>query len=140
MLTTPHSYSCGYTEEVTIHDEIEATVLLASCKAVPCIGAKSIMITLTEGGTVNARSGAFTFYISGDGTNFHAYNLMIDNVTNSNSQTLTRVATKTISTATTNILFFDPLALGFAYFKVVPTITDGGAPTGNFTVVANITY
>lgn len=139
-LSTFH-YTPGLVFRKTIHSAITATVAEASVKPELCAGAKAISIVITEGGTVNNRSGAFTFYVSNDGVTFVAYNMVIDNVTNTNGQNLTRIASKTRNAAGSDVLFFDPATLGgITYFKVVPTITDGGAPTGNFTVEANIAY
>lgn len=128
-----------------LHDDIEATIAVADIKPTPVVGAKHIVITIDEAkeGTdaINNRSGAFTFYVSNDGVNFIAYNMMIDNVTNANDKTLTRVASKTRNSLGTDILFFTPETLGgITHIKVVPTITDGAAPVGLFTVVATISF
>lgn len=134
-----YSYTKGLNRKKTLHSEIEAT---AVSDAVSCSGAKAIMIALTEAGTVNNRSGVLTITISNDGgSTFHAYNMLIDNVANSNAQQLTRLVNKTRNAAGTDILFLDKETLGaITHFKATVTITDGGAPTGNFTVESTRCY
>ena len=131
-----HSYTKGVNIKKVLHSAIEAT---KTSDAIPCSGAKAIMITLTEAGTVNNRSGVLTITISNDGENFYAYNMLIDNVANSNSQQLTRLASKTRAATGTDILFLDPKTLGaITHFKSKVTITDGGAPVGTFTVKSTV--
>lgn len=124
-----------------IHNAITASVVLEDAEAIPCAGAKSIALAITEAGTVNNRQGDFTVYVSVDSANYTQYKMLIDNVTNTNAQNLTRVATKNRAVAGTDVLFFDPGTLGgITRIKIVPTITDGALPTGNFTVKASISY
>ncbi len=132
-------YEKGAVEKILVHDEIEAEVLEASAIAHPCPGAKSIMLQLTEGGTVLNRSGVLTLYVSNDGEKFTAYNMLIENAANSNSQTLKRVATVTRAAAGTDIMWLTPETLGaITYFKAQIAITDGATPTGNFSLIATI--
>ncbi len=135
------TYSQGIVYKQTIHDAITADVLVADAKAELCAGAKAIALIFTEAGTVNNRSGVLSVYVSVDGTNFYLYNMLIDNAANSNSQTLTRVASKTRAAAGTDVLFFDPETVGaITHFKVQIDITDGASPTGNFTVKTTVQY
>jgi len=117
---------------VVAHSAITAT---ATSSAISIIGAKKVTIELTEAGTVNNRSGALTVTgaVTRSGTH-RAISTLIDNVANTNAQTVTRVASKTRAEAGTDILAMDLAYWGFAEIKVVVTITDGGTPTGNFTV------
>jgi len=136
-----NSYVKGIVYNQLVHDAIEADVLVADAKAVLCAGAKAIMLTLTEAGSVNNRSGVATVWVSNDGTNFCQYNMLIDNLANTNSQTLTRVSSKTRASAGTDVLFFDPMTLGgITHFKVQIDITDGASPVGTFTVKATVAY
>jgi hypothetical protein len=67
--------------------------------------------------------------------------MLIDNVANTNAQNFTRVASKTRATAGSDILWLDPATLGvITHIKNLVTITDGGSPTGNFTVKNVIEY
>lgn len=135
-------YTPCVVEHVKLHDAIKTTVLAAAAKSQLVAGAKSISVMLTEGGTVNNRSGEMAIYVSTDGgTTFVLYNELIDNLANSNSQTLTRVASKTRNSAGSDILFFDPSTVGvITHVKAQVTITDGDTPTGDFTVVLTASY
>ena len=133
------TFSNGIVYTPILHSAITAT---ATSVAQLVAGAKGVGIELTEGGTVNNRSGVLTITVSFDGgTTFRAYSMLIDNVANSNAQQLTRVASKTRAAAGTDILWLTPESLaGITHIKAVVTISDGGSPTGNFTVRAVITY
>lgn len=135
MDTDTKSYLDCRTDTVTVHDAITATVAIADCKAVRCSGATNIMLELTGSSAISNRSCAFTFYVSMDGTNFYQHNVLIDNAT-----AKTVIASKTIATATTALVFVDLDALGFNFFKILPTITDSGTGAGTLTAKANITY
>jgi len=125
----------------TIYDEVVATVALADAEKIDIAGAKSISIQIIGGGTFNNRSGALTIYLSNDGSNFTAFNMLVDNVTNTNGQDKTRVASKTVNSATSAIVVLDSEMIGaFTYMKLPLTITDSAAPTGNFTVLVNKLY
>ena len=92
-------------------------------------------IAVSSAGTFNARSGVLTVTASVDGTNYAAYNMLITNTTNTNSQTLTRVAATTaISTTGQCAFYFIDNLTQFKYMKFLMTITDGGSPTGNLSV------
>ena len=110
--------------------------------SISCAGAKKIGIIFTEGGSVNARSGALTLTVSLDnGKTYVSYNMLIDNVANTNAQNFTRIASKTRAAAGNDILWLDPSTLGvITHIKNLVTITDGGSPTGNFTVKNVIEY
>jgi hypothetical protein len=119
------------------HNAIEAT---ATGEAINVVGAKRIGIEFTEGGTVLNRSGVLTVTGSVDGgQNFRAFNMLIDNVSNTNAQNLTRVASKTRNAAGTDVLGLD-MNIPLTHIKTVVTITDGATPTGNFTVNVLVEY
>lgn len=82
----------------------------------------SIMI-LSSG--ISSGNGVFTVDVSNDGSNWATYNRLTSNVTNTNAQTDTRVASLTVSTNTTNFLFFPP-GDTFAYFRTKVTRTTDG--------------
>lgn len=139
-LTVKHKQSQpdGIVEIVTAESAITAD---NTAVAIPCAGAKKIGIVLTEGGTVNNRSGVLTITVSFDGTNFYAYSMLISNAANTNSQTLTRVASITRASAGTDICWMTPETLGpIVAIKCNLDITDGGSPTGNYTIKAIIHY
>lgn len=117
---------------VIAHSAITAT---ATSSAIPVVGAKKVIIELTENATVLNRSGVLTITgaITRGGTH-RAISTLIDNVANTNAQTVLRVASKTRATAGTDLLALDLSAWGFAEIKAVVTITDGATPSGTFDV------
>lgn len=74
---------------------------------------------------ISAGNGVFTVDVSNDATNWIAYNRLTTNVTNTNGQTDTRVASVTLNSNTSAVVSV-PEADNFAFFRVrvVPT-TDG---------------
>lgn len=124
-------------ELISVYSAITAT---PTPVAINVENAKRSTIVLTEGGTVNNRSGALAVTGSVDGENFYALNMLVDNVTNTNAQTITRVASKTRSTAGTDLIGIDFTLLPVNWIKIALTITDGATPTGNFTVKLLNTY
>jgi len=112
----------------------------ATSGAIEIAGARGVGIIFTEGGTVNNRQADLTVTVSGDGTNFYAYSMLISNAANTNVQDLTRVATKNRAAAGTDILWLTPETLGgLTHLKVVVDVTDAASPTGNFTVKVIVT-
>jgi len=73
-------------------------------------------------------SSLFGVEVSNDGTNWVAYNKLIDNVTNANSETLTRVATSTLSSDTSKVYTMSPED-GYEYLRVYVTETTDGTHT-----------
>lgn len=67
------------------------------------IGAKKVTIYFHRSinGTTATANAVFKVYVSEDGNEYVLYNKLIDNVANSNSQTLTRVASKTLGYSST---------------------------------------
>lgn len=133
-----YTYSEGIVYTPTLLSAItEDTTSIAQL----CAGAKKIGFILTEGGTVNNRSGVFTVTVSLDGgTTYHAYSMLISNATNTNAQNLTRVASVTRAAAGSDVIWMTPETLTFTHLKVAIDVTDGDSPTGNYTVKAVIVY
>lgn len=71
-------------------------------------------------------NGVFTFQVSNDGSNWTTYNRMTTNVTNTNAQTDTRVASVTLSSNTTAVVTM-PETDTFAFVRVICTVTTDGA-------------
>lgn len=67
----------------------------------------------------------FTIQVSNDGTNWTAYNRIVSNVTNTNAQTDTKVASVTLSSNGTAMLFF-PDNDTFAFIRIIGTVTTDG--------------
>lgn len=137
------SVSPDYIQSVVVHNAITADVAVGDAVDIPCIGAKAIALTLTEAGSVNNRSCVMTVYVSIDmGVTYVAYNLLIDNVANINTQeAYTHVGSKTRAAAGTDVVFLDPMTLGgITHFKVDMNVTDGADPAGTYTVKASIKF
>ncbi len=74
---------------------------------------------------ITSGNGVFTVEVSNDGTNWVAYNRLTTNATNTNGQTDTRVASVTLSSNTSSIVFF-PVGDYFRYLRVnLDATTDG---------------
>jgi N-acetyl-beta-hexosaminidase len=73
----------------------------------------------------SAGSTAFTVEVSGDGTTWLAYNKLISNVTNTNAQDLTRVASVSLASNTSSFVTMDKDD-GFKFVRVIATETTDG--------------
>ena len=82
---------------------------------------------------ISSGNGVFTVLVSNDGVNYIAYNRLVSNVTNTNGQTDTRVASVTLS-SNTNAVVFIPASDAFKFIKVVATVTTDGAYSANLFV------
>lgn len=103
--------------------------------AIPYADVERSTIEITSAGTFLNRSGVLTIGGSVDGTTYVPLNMIIPNVTNTNAQTLTRVAATTaISTTGQSAVYFLDNLHAFKFLKFTMTVTDGATPTGNFTV------
>ncbi len=81
---------------------------------------------------ITSGNGVFTVEVSNDGTNWVVYNRLTSNVTNTNAQTDTRVASVTLNSNTSSVVTIpDPYA--FYRVKVVVTI-DGVYSAAAYTV------
>jgi hypothetical protein len=103
-------------------------------------GASKLTLGLTVGNLAASgkATSTFTILVSVDGTNYATYNKLIDNVTNTNAQNLTRVGSKAIDSNTTSIISVDLSNDIFKNLKVVDTIT--GTTTSVVTVKALLGY
>lgn len=76
--------------------------------------------------SITSGNGVFTVEVSNDGTNFIAYNRLVDNLTKTNTQTDTYVASCTLSSNTSKIYFF-PDGDYFRFIRVLVNMTTDGA-------------
>lgn len=74
---------------------------------------------------ISSGNGVFSVQVSNDGTNYATYNRLTTNVVNSISEGDVRVASLTLSTNTTNFLFFPP-GDTFAYLRAKVTVSTDG--------------
>lgn len=74
--------------------------------------------------SVTSGNGVFTVEVSNDGSNWVAYNKLTTNVTNTNGQTDTRVASVTLNSNTSSVV---SLPENFAFFRVKVAASIDGA-------------
>lgn len=74
----------------------------------------------TSGNTV------YSVEVSNDGSNWVTYNKLIDNVTNTNAQQQTRVASSTLSSNTSKVYTLDLATDVYKWMRVTATITTDG--------------
>lgn len=72
---------------------------------------------------ISSGNGVFTVEVSNDGTNWTAYNKITTNVTNTNGQTDTRVASVTLSSSTSAVV---SLPEPFAFYRVKVVVSIDG--------------
>lgn len=103
---------------------LNAVTATTTSDAIEINGAKRVTLFLDQD-LVDLASGksttTFAVTVSTDDTTYITYNKLIDNVTNSNSQTLTRVASKVVDDGTDYILSLDLTSDVFSSFKVSAT-------------------
>lgn len=107
---------------------LNAVTATTTSSAVPIAGAKRITWAFTRADH-SSGSTSFAVTVSLDGTTFVTYNKLIDNVTNTNGQTLTRVASSALSTNTTKVYSMDLEHDVYVEMKVVATETTDGTHT-----------
>ena len=84
------------------------------------IGLQLLAASITSG------NGAFIVQGTIDGTNWVTLNTLLDNVTNTNAQNLTRVASKTLSSNTSALMWLDNF-IALKAIRVKVTVTTDGA-------------
>jgi hypothetical protein len=139
------TYTKGVVYYPTMIDEVTTTTtssgqLIAGATGVG-INFLSANETVGETPTMD-RAGTMTVEVSVDnGTTWIAYNMLIDNATNTNAQNFTRVASKQISSAVASHLYWmTPETLpGLTHFRVKLTRNTEGTG-GTFTIKAVVTY
>lgn len=88
-------------------------------------GAKRVSFQFTRANH-SSGSSAFAVTVSIDGINYVTYNKLVDNVTNTNAQTLTRVASVSLASNTSKVYSMDLQHDYFKYAKVTVTETTDG--------------
>jgi len=139
-MATHKSYISGIVYHPTVIDAVTDT---ATSSAQLVAGVRGVGIefysTVVEG--TQDRVGNIKITVSMDGgTTFKDYNMLIDNVANTNAQNLTRVASKELTGVSSAILWMTPETLsGITHIKAVFTRTTAGT-NGTFTCNLVITY
>ena len=87
--------------------------------------AKKITLLLTR---ANHSAGSSAFSVTGsiDGVTYVTLNMIVDNLTNTNAQNYTRVASKTLSANGSALVGIDVKMIGLKYIKVKVTETTDG--------------
>lgn len=109
---------------------------VATADGAPIVGLKNAkrVTIFVKRADHSSGSSVLTASLSPNGADYVATNKLIDNVTNTNAQTLTRVASKTLSSNTTVFLSLDPDDTA-EFLKInVTRVTDG---TNNCWVVVD---
>ncbi len=106
-----------------------ASVANTAAKKIDISRAKKVTFQFTRADH-SAGSSKFEVEVSNDGSNWVVYNKLIDNVANANSETLTRVASCTLSSNTSKVYTISPED-DFQYCRVFVTETTDGTHTAN---------
>lgn len=110
-----------------LHTPLNAVTATTTSAAIDVAGAKKVGFIFTRANH-SAGSSAFTVEVSYDGSTWVGYNKLITNVTNTNAQDLTRVATVTLSSNTSEIAMMSTED-AFVYIRVKVTETTDGTHT-----------
>lgn len=113
----------GHGQQVLTH-AINAATATTTSDAIDVKNAKRITLFFKRS-LHSAGSTAFTVTVSIDDSTYIGYNKLITNVANTNAQTLTRVASVTLSSDTTSMVSFSPEDC-FQSIKVTATETTDG--------------
>ena len=127
----------NYSETKTLLNAVSATT---TSSAIDVVGAKRVTLSLNVANVTDTGLATTTFAVTGsvDGTNYVTVNKLIDNVTNTNAQGLTRVASKVLDTNSTSVLSVDLEHDTYKFLKVSGTII--GTTTAAVTATALIDY
>lgn len=113
---------------------ISATSTSATSTDIIIAGAKKVSVFMNRNISAANATSTFSFLVSVDGVNYVSYNKMIDNVTNTNAQTLTRVASKQLVGTTSAMLSFDLEDDTFLTAKCVGVLAGTGSSSCAFLV------
>lgn len=108
---------------------LNAVTATTTSSAVPIENLGDITLQCSAS-AISTGNGAFTVEVSNDGVIWTAFNMLVDNVTNTNGQTLTRVSTKSVSangSAGSIVLCLE--ARGWKMIRVTVTRTTDGTYT-----------
>jgi len=99
--------------------------------------ARRISLLLTRANH-SAGSSAFAVTVSVDGATYVTFNKLISNATNTNAQTLTRVASVSLASDTTSEVAMDLEHSIFRWMKVTVTETTDGTHTAKVLIDRNV--
>lgn len=111
------------TQSLLVYNAISASVTNTAAQPISMAGVRRATIFMTTSGGTWPNTTSLV-EVSADGTNWVVYNKLITNVTNTNAQNVTRVATLSVA-STTAMLTIDMTDDCFAYMRIFPTRTGG---------------
>lgn len=112
-------------EVIVALNAVDATT---TSNAIDIQGAKKISLVFTRTNH-SAGSSAFSVDVSLDGTTWIAFNKLISNVTNTNAQTITRVASVSLASNTSSVVDMDLATGTYSKMRVTATETTDGNHT-----------
>ena len=112
---------------------IDAVTATTTSEAIVVAGAKKITLFFTRANH-SAGSSAFSVDVSLDGVTFVDYNKLISNATNTNAQTLTRVASVSLAADGTTMATMDLEHDAIHSIKITATETTDGTHTAQMLV------
>lgn len=123
--------SLGTYDDYKHYTLINADTANATSSGLPIWAAERIEVYFTRNaGSASEATSTFEIEVSPDGTNWYDYNKLVSNVTNSNSQELTRVETTTIIGATsTTVVALDLQHDTFEELRCVAIVGNDGNNT-----------
>lgn len=107
---------------------ISAVTATTTSDEIEIAGAKRITWAFTRADH-SSGSSVFAVTVSLDGTNYVTYSKLLSNATNTNSQTLTRVSSVSLSADGTSVVSMDLQHDVYKYMKVTATETTDGTHT-----------
>lgn len=107
---------------------LNAVTATTTSDPIEILGAKKISLVFTRANH-SAGSTAFTVDVSFDGTTWIAFNKLISNATNTNAQTLTRVASVSLASNTSSVVDMDIATGAYSKMRVTATETTDGTHT-----------
>lgn len=112
----------------TLQVPLNAVTATSTSEAINIEGATKITWFFTRANH-SSGSSAFSVTVSVDGSTYVTFNKLISNVTNTNAQTLTRVASVSLSSDTTSEVAMDLEHSSYRWMKVTVTETTDGTHT-----------
>lgn len=111
-----------------VYTPLNAVTATTTSNEIPISGAKKVTLALTRANH-GSGSSAFKVQVSVDGSTYVDYNGLMEDLTNTNAQDVTRVTTITLSANGTTMARLDLSSMGFLGMKVVVTETTDGTHT-----------
>ncbi len=110
---------------------LNAVAVTTTSRAVGVDNAAHLSLQITAA-NITSGSAVFTVQVSNDGTNWIGYNRLTSNVTNTNAQTDTRIASVLLNTNSGSILFFPD---GDTFNKIRVVATPNNTVDGTYSAV-----